>query len=178
MAFVSRCAESFTFKYMTQVSTACCTCNFNSSPIRVRITVYGTGQSLIKSRPATPRIEFGSGSIKRSPTSCAVVDTFFKELIIFPSAWVLFIESCPRRTRTSSEFSKWKEKLDVWVMVSIPKFVLQLAIFEITYVKRNFSHLIVPLSFPTLKCKRIQFSLNIHRKSSGLPVPTTCLWYF
>lgn len=49
-------------------------------------TIYGSGESLVESRPATTRVEFSSGFIERCPTTTTVVDPISIKLVIFPSA--------------------------------------------------------------------------------------------
>lgn len=89
MAFICGCWKTFSFEYMTQVSTTSCTCNFSPHSIWVWVKIYGPRKTLIKSWPATTRIKFGCGSVERSPASCTVIDSLLKELVIFSCARIL-----------------------------------------------------------------------------------------
>lgn len=46
-------------------------------------SIYGSRKTLKESWPATARIEFGCGLVKRSPTACTVIDSLLIELVIF-----------------------------------------------------------------------------------------------
>lgn len=51
-------------------------------------SVYGTGDSVKESWPATTGVEFGGRFVQRSSTSCTIVDAFVVYFVVFSCSWI------------------------------------------------------------------------------------------
>nr|GMC83565.1 putative protein [Ipomoea batatas] len=89
MALVCWGRESFALENMAKVSSTGSACNFYSSPVWIRLKTVRSGETLEESWPATPRVELCCGPVKGSSTSCTLVHSRFKKLVVFPGSWLL-----------------------------------------------------------------------------------------
>lgn len=77
--------ESFAFEYVPQVSAAGVAKNFDATAVGVRHLFDCTGNFIVKTRPATARIEFVLRAVQRCIALAAKISTSSFEIIIFAS---------------------------------------------------------------------------------------------
>ena len=75
---------AFAFEDMSQVPAAGRAGDLGPPPVRVAGADHRPGDLLVEAGPATARVEFGCGGVKRRSTLPAEICAFRKSIFIFP----------------------------------------------------------------------------------------------
>lgn len=86
VTLVRGCRESLSVKYVPQVATAVRASDFRTPHAMGKVVVSrnGSRDGIEKCWPSTPTVKLGRARVQRCLTSCTMVHTRLKMLIVFP----------------------------------------------------------------------------------------------